>query len=60
MLTEVNRPTFSRLSPPLYEICRLITFSTLREQMDKVAPLVQYLKPEFLEEVSESCEVEEA
>jgi len=60
VLTEVNRPTFFRLKPPLSETYRLIAFSTLREQMQKVAPIVQYLKPEFLEEVSESCEVEEA
>jgi hypothetical protein len=60
VLTEVNRPTFSRLKPPLSETCRLIAFSTLREQMQKVAAIVQYLKPEFLEEVSESCELEEA
>jgi hypothetical protein len=25
VMTEVNRPTFSRLSPPLSEICRFIT-----------------------------------
>ena len=29
---EVNRPTFSRLSPPLSRICKLITFSALRNQ----------------------------
>ena len=60
VLSEVNRPTFSRLSPPLSEVCRFISFSGLREQLQQVAPMVRYLKPEFMEEISESCEVEDA
>lgn len=55
---EVNRPTFSRLSPPLVDVCRFISFSTLEERLNAVAPFVQYLKPEFLDELSEVCEVE--
>jgi len=57
---EVNRPTFRRLSPPLSEVCRFISFSELRTRLKEAGPLVRYLKPEFLEELSESCEVEEA
>ncbi len=57
---EVNRPTFSRFRPSLAEICRFISFASLREQVRQVAPMARYLKPEFLEEISESCEVEEA
>jgi len=60
VLTEVNRPTFSRLSPPMAEICRFISFSALRERLDQVSSVVRYLKPEFLQEISESCEIEEA
>jgi len=60
VLTEVNRPTFSKLSPPLSEICRFISFSGLKEQIKEVSSVIRYLKPEFLEELSESCEVEEA
>jgi hypothetical protein len=56
---EVNRPTFSRLSPPLAELCRFIPFSALRDSLNRVAGFVRYLKPDFLEEMSESCEVEE-
>jgi len=56
---EINRPTFSRLSPPLIEVCRYISFSVLKEELNKVGPFVQYLKPEFLDELSEICEVEE-
>lgn len=59
VMTEVNRPTFSRLSPPLSEICRFISFSGFKEQLKQVTPILRYLKPEFLEELSESCELEE-
>ena len=60
VMTEVNRPTFSRLDPPLFEVCRFISFDSLREQIKQVAPFIRHLKPEFLEEISESCELEEA
>jgi hypothetical protein len=59
VFVEVNRPTFSRLSPPLAEICRFIPFSTLRESLKRVETFVRYLKPDFLDEMSESCEIEE-
>lgn len=60
VISKVNRPTFSRLSPPLSEFCRYILFSGLKNQLDQVAPFIRRLKPEFLEDFSESCEVEEA
>lgn len=61
VITEVNRPTFSRLSPPLSQICRLITFSALRERIRQIEQSIalSFIKPEFLEDLSESCEVEE-
>jgi len=60
VFAEVNRPTFSRLSPPLVELCRFIAFSALRDQLSQVRSFVRYLKPEFLDEVSESCVLEDA
>jgi hypothetical protein len=60
VFTEVNRPTFSRLTPSLSETCRFISFSTLKDQMKAVSHILRFLKPEFLEEISESCEIEEA
>lgn len=60
VFAEVNRPTFSRLSPKLSEICRFIPFTTLREQVAKVRPFLRHMKPDFVEELSESCEVDEA
>ena len=60
VMTEVNRPTFSKLSPPLSEICRFISFNALKDQIKQVSSILRFLKPEFLEELSESCELEEA
>jgi hypothetical protein len=57
--TEVNRPTFSRLSPPMNQICKFLPISALREHIPKIEPLIKYIKPDFLEELSEFCEVEE-
>lgn len=59
VFAEVNRPTFSRLSPPLVDVCRYIAFSTLRDYMDRICGFLRYLKPEFLDELSESCALED-
>jgi len=58
VIAEVNRPTFARLSPSLSKVCRYISFKTLRERTAKVTDVMRYLKPEFIEELSESCEIE--
>ena len=58
VIAEVNRPTFHRLSPPLVEMCRYMAFEILRKKMKEVGQVVKYLKPEFLDDVSESCELE--
>jgi len=39
--------------------CRFISVATLREQMRQVAAVLRYLRPEYLEEIFESYEVEE-
>jgi predicted RNA-binding protein len=59
VLAEVNRPTFSRLDPKLAEICRYISFDALRERLARVKDFVRYLKPDFLEELSEACDLEQ-
>jgi predicted RNA-binding protein len=58
VLTEVNRPTFSKLNPPLSEICRFISFTVLKDQIDKIGSIINYVKPEYLEKISESCSIE--
>jgi hypothetical protein len=59
VFAEVNRPTFSRLSPPLVDVCRYIAFSTLRDHLGRIGDFLRYLKPEFLDELSESCALED-
>lgn len=56
---EVNRPTFSRLPEPLSNVCRFISFEALKEGIAKVKEFTSYLKPEFLDEISESCNLDE-
>lgn len=58
VIQEVNRPTFSlQLDPPLADICRFISFSALRQRIPEMESYVRYLRPDFLEELSESCQV---
>lgn len=59
VIKEINRPSFSKLNPPLYEICRFISFDTLKREILRTKTLIKYLKPEYLDEISESCEIEE-
>src|SRR5262249_31723253 len=58
VLEEVNRPTFSRLFPPLNQICRSLPFSVLRERIPQYAPVVRHLKPDFISDLSETCGIE--
>jgi hypothetical protein len=57
VLQEVNRPTFAHLSPPLSQSCRLIVFSSLRSWLERYASVIKFMRPEFLEEVSEPCDL---
>lgn len=59
VIKEVNRPTFARLTPPLAEICRYIPFSTLKDTIPNIESMLSYIKPDYLEELSESCEIED-
>jgi hypothetical protein len=60
VIQEINHPTFARLSPPMAEMCQFISFSVLQERLKAVEQYVSYLKPDFLMELAESCEVEES
>jgi predicted RNA-binding protein len=55
VIEEVNRPTFSRLTPPLRQVCKFMAISTLRDRVAQIGPMVRYMNPEFLTELSESC-----
>jgi hypothetical protein len=54
VFAEINRPTFSRLKPPLREICRYIPYAALKNKVESARDFLQYLKPEFLDEMAES------
>ncbi|MEW6578261.1 MAG: EVE domain-containing protein [Chloroflexota bacterium] len=54
---EVNRPTFTRsLKPPLTEICQFIPYSALRAKLEKIKDVLPYVRPDFLDTISESLE----
>jgi hypothetical protein len=57
VIQEINRSTFTRLNLP--EICRYISFSKLKTEIANIKNLVRYLKPKWLEEISESCTPDE-
>jgi len=60
VFSEINRPTFSRLKPPLPKICRFIPYSGLKSEIEKVGHRIKYMKPEFIEAIAVSCEPDEA
>ena len=45
---ELGRPTFSRLSPSLAEVCHYISFETLRAELTRVGRHARHLKLSFL------------
>lgn len=54
---EINRPTFSRFSPTIAEMCKFLSFEKLREMNDAAARFIRHLNPDFLDEAAESCEI---
>jgi hypothetical protein len=42
VIVEVNRPTFARLSPPMSEMCRFISFEEIRKQVEATKHLFQF------------------
>ncbi len=52
---EINRPTFARLKPPLPKICKFISYSKLKKEIEQIADRLKYVKAEFIKEIAESC-----
>jgi len=48
VITEINRPTFSRLEPGLNEICRFLSFSTVEELFKKFGADVRRVQNNFI------------
>jgi hypothetical protein len=59
VFNEINRPTFSKLKRPLPKICKFIPYSELKNKLSQIQNMIQYVKPEFIEEIAESCEPNE-
>lgn len=59
VIREVNRPTFERMDPPLVDVCRYISFDVFRDALGRASDHVRYLKPEWLQAISESCALDE-
>jgi predicted RNA-binding protein len=57
---EINRPTFAKLKPSLPSICKFIPYSDLKEEIQNLGSRIRYVRPEFIEEIAESCEIDEA
>ncbi len=60
VFNEINRPTFARLRPPLPKICKFIPYSELKKEIDQVGTRVRHMNPEFIDDIAESCETDEA
>ena len=60
VFTEINRPTFARLKPPLPKICKFIPYSELKKEIEQIGVRVRFMRPEFIDDIAESCEPEEA
>ena len=56
VLSEISRPVFSRMKPPLRDRCQFIPYSELRAKEERLRGLAQYLRPEFLDEIAESAD----
>jgi hypothetical protein len=59
VIQQVNRPTFERMKPPLVEVCRYISFEGFREVLTAAHDYVSFLKPAWLQTISESCALED-
>ena len=60
VFTEINRPTFARLKPPLPKICKFIPYSEIKKEIEQIGVRVRFMRPEFIDDIAESCEPEEA
>ncbi len=59
VFSETNRPVFAKLNPPMSEVCSFLSFEALKEKLAQVAGFVNFLKPEFIEDVAEPCTLDD-
>ncbi|MCH7547038.1 MAG: hypothetical protein IID30_11625 [Planctomycetes bacterium] len=51
---EVPRATFAGLSKPLHTVCSFLPYSELCQRLDQAKDLIQFLKPEFIDDIAKS------
>ena len=56
---EINRPTFSRFTPTIADMCKFIGFEKLKALVEQAEPLLEHLREDFLEKAAESCRLDE-
>lgn len=59
VISEINRPTFVKLKPPLPKICKFIPYSVLKKEIEQIGHRIKYTKPQFIDDIAETCETEE-
>ena len=47
------------MKPPLVDVCRYISFEGFREALTRAQDYISFLKPTWLQEVSEECALED-
>lgn len=58
VFSEINRPAFARLKPPLNTMCQYISYSALRAKTRQIRQFLPYLSPEFLNEIAEAVQAD--
>jgi hypothetical protein len=53
LISELHRPAAMAAKKPLAEILRLVEWDRLKTEVEQMGERVRYLKPEFLEGISE-------
>ncbi|KAB2904250.1 MAG: EVE domain-containing protein [Anaerolineae bacterium] len=59
VFSEINRPAFTHLKPPLNKICQFIPYSTLKSKVTHVQDVLSYLQPEFINDIAENFEAKQ-
>ena len=56
VISEIQRPTFSKgLITPLSSICRFISYSSLKHEIEAYGPRIKRISSDFLDDIAETC-----
>jgi len=54
LIQEIHRPIYRHLKKPLTQALRILDWPKLREEVDSLGDRARYLKPEFLQGISQT------